>query len=282
MVRDEIKNLTQSEVLKNVHNLTDEELKYHGIKRIPFDEIPAVYVDDIEEYAKANGYLNQEEYNERINNAMAGVKDIEHLEQPESLQEFLRSLSAMRRKLRRDFTRGENKDLEVLVKGWEEYYKELERFKEFPNIDDSLEEDKEKFRVKFKECRSYEELEELEEWWDDRHPHIAPEYDITAEEFCDRFHFVRLEEALARIGNPINAEADNDIPYYDMTIEEYRQRFNTTSYEAMRKRMSTPKNVPSEELLPVPESDREQEEFIEQCRRELEARVEELRLKRQQ
>ena len=55
MVRDEIKNLTQSEVLKNANNITDEELKYHGIKRIPFDEIPAVYVDDIKEYAKSIG-----------------------------------------------------------------------------------------------------------------------------------------------------------------------------------------------------------------------------------
>ena len=49
MVRDEIKNLTQGEVLKNANNLTGEELRYHGIKRIPFDEIPAVYVDDIED-----------------------------------------------------------------------------------------------------------------------------------------------------------------------------------------------------------------------------------------
>ena len=103
MVRDEIKNLTQGEVLKSANNLTDEELRCHGIKRIPFDEIPAVYVDDIEEYANSIGYLSQVEYNERINNAMAGIKDIEHSEQPESLQEILKSLAAKRRKLHEDF-----------------------------------------------------------------------------------------------------------------------------------------------------------------------------------
>ena len=258
MVRDEIKNLTQSEVLKNVNNLTDEELKYHGIKRIPFDEIPAVYVDDIEEYAKANGYLNQEEYNERINNAMAGVKDIEHLEQPESLQEFLKSLSAMRRKLRRDFTRGENEDLEVLVKGWEEYYKELERIKEFPNIDDSLEEDKEIFNTKFKYCQTYEELEELEEWWKDRHPHITPEYDVPSEEFCERFGLVDLEDIWEK------HFGDTPIPGID-----YEVTGQEISDECIEQKLCN-------------ESDREQEEFIEQCRRELEARVKELRIKRLQ
>ena len=208
----------------SLHKLTDKELEKGGWKMSSFDEIPRIKVDDIEEYAKANGYLNQEEYNERINNAMAGVKDIEHLEQPESLQEFLRSLSAMRRKLRRDFTRGENEDLEVLVKGWEEYYKELERINEFPNIDDSLEEDKEKFRVKFKECRSYEELEELEEWWDDKHPHIIPEYDITAEEFCERVHFVTLEEALARIGKVDNDVIDKELDGLRDEIDEIRRK----------------------------------------------------------
>lgn len=49
---------------------TIEELRaYYDC--MPFDEIPGIYVDDIDEYAKANGYLTQEEYNQRINNAMA-------------------------------------------------------------------------------------------------------------------------------------------------------------------------------------------------------------------
>ena len=50
---------------ERLHLLTEEELKNRGWEMRPFDEIPRIYVDDIDEYAKANGYLTQEEYNQR-------------------------------------------------------------------------------------------------------------------------------------------------------------------------------------------------------------------------
>ena len=250
MVRDEIKNLTQSEVLKNVNNLTDEELKYHGIKRIPFDEIPAVYVDDIEEYAKANGYLNQEEYNERINNAMAGVKDIEHLEQSESPQEILKSLATKRRKLHEDFRKLEtNEDMENLQRDWEEYHQQVETLKEIPNIDETLEEDKIELNLRLAKCQNYNDFRELSEWWSDRHPHIIPEYDIASEEFCERFGLVDLEDIWERhFGDTPILGIDYDVTSQEIVDVGTEQEFCN-------------------------DADREQEEFIEQCRRELEARV---------
>lgn len=259
MVRDEIKNLTQSEVLKNVNNLTDEELKYHGIKRIPFDEIPAVYVDDIEEYAKANGYLNQEEYNERINNAMAGVKDIEHLEQPESLQEILKSLAAKRRKLHEDFRKLEtDEDMENLQRDWEEYDQQVEALKEIPNIDATLQVDEIELNIKLAKCQNYNDFRELSEWWSDRHPHIIPHYDISLEELERRFGFVSYEDIWKK------HFGDTPIPGID-----YEVTGQEISDECIEQELCN-------------ESDREQEEFIEQCRRELEARVKELRIKRLQ
>lgn len=62
--------LTDAEVIANLHNMTDEELQRIGIKRMSFADAPCIEVDDIEEYAKANGYVDQEEYNKRINSAM--------------------------------------------------------------------------------------------------------------------------------------------------------------------------------------------------------------------
>ena len=259
MVRDEIKNLTQSEVLKNANNLTDEELKYHGIKRIPFDEILAVYVDDIEEYAKSIGYLSQAEYNERINNAMAGVKDIEHSEQPESLQEILKSLAAKRRKLYEDFRKLVTyEDMENLQRDWGEYDQQVEALKEIPNIDATLEEDKIELNIKLAKCQNYNDFRELSEWWSDRHPHIIPHYDISLEELERRFGFVSYEDIWKK------HFGDTPIPGID-----YEVTGQEISDECIEQELCN-------------ESDREQEEFIEQCRRELEARVKELRIKRLQ
>lgn len=190
---------------------------------------------------------------------MAGVKDIEHSEQPESLQEILKSLASKRRKLHEDFRKLEtDEDMENLQRDWDEYDQQVEALKEIPNIDETLEEDKIELNIKLAKCQNYNDFRELSEWWSDRHPHIIPHYDISLEEFERRFGFVSYEDIWKK------HFGDTPIPGID---------YEVTSQEIV--------DVGTEQVF-CNESDREQEEFIEQCRRELEARVEELRLKRQQ
>lgn len=62
--------LKKEDVIKNSNILTEQELHRFGLKRMSFVDAPGIEVDDIEEYARANGYINQDEYNKRINNAM--------------------------------------------------------------------------------------------------------------------------------------------------------------------------------------------------------------------
>lgn len=62
--------MTDAELLKNMNNMTEEELRQYGYRRVPFDELPSIEVDDMEEYARAHGYINQEEYNKWLNNLL--------------------------------------------------------------------------------------------------------------------------------------------------------------------------------------------------------------------
>ena len=190
---------------------------------------------------------------------MAGVKDIEHLEQPESLQEILKSLATKRRKLHEDFRKLEtDEDMENLQRDWEEYHQQVEALKEIPNIDETLEEDKIELNIRLAKCQNYNDYMELGDWWLDRHPHIIPHYDISLEEFERRFGFVSYEDIWEK------HFGDTPIPGID---------YEVTGQEIV--------DVGTEQVF-CNEEDREQEEFIEQCRRELEARVKELRLKRLQ
>ena len=67
----ENKKMTRAEVLKNLDRMTDEELRQYGIRKMSFDEVPcSIEVDNIEEYARAHGYINQEEYNKWLNNLL--------------------------------------------------------------------------------------------------------------------------------------------------------------------------------------------------------------------
>lgn len=50
--------------------LLKEEMIKDGWKEVTFEELPCIKVDNIEEYARSNGFLTQEEYNNRIKNAM--------------------------------------------------------------------------------------------------------------------------------------------------------------------------------------------------------------------
>ena len=193
------KNLTEAEVMERLHLLTEEELKNGGLEMRPFDEIPEIYVDDIDEYAKANGYLTQEEYNQRINNAMAvcsespkkfhGPEDLTD----ENFERFCQEIDELRKKA--------DKENRLLTKTEKPKFKSIEEI-----------------------CKYYNAVP-FEEW---------------ERQMMDRLDRCPLETL----------------------TEEQRQHFDNS--------------------LAQFESDREQEEFIEQCRRELEARVEELRRKRQQ
>lgn len=63
--------MTDAELLKNINNMTEEELREYGYRRVSFDKIPpCIEVDNIEEYARAHGYINQEEYNKWLNNLL--------------------------------------------------------------------------------------------------------------------------------------------------------------------------------------------------------------------
>ena len=64
------RKMTDAEVMDNLHLMTEEELQEYGWRRVPFDEIPRIKVDNIEEYARTHGYINQEEYNKWLNNLL--------------------------------------------------------------------------------------------------------------------------------------------------------------------------------------------------------------------
>ena len=63
-------NIIKWDLLKNKNSLTEEELRQYGHRMVPFDELPYIEVDDVEEYARAHGYINQEEYNKWLNNLL--------------------------------------------------------------------------------------------------------------------------------------------------------------------------------------------------------------------
>ena len=63
-------NITKWELLKKLDSLTEEELRQYGHRKVSFDELPSIEVDDMEEYARAHGYINQEEYNKWLNNLL--------------------------------------------------------------------------------------------------------------------------------------------------------------------------------------------------------------------
>ena len=51
--------------------LLEEQLRIAGYKEYTIENGPCIEIEgSIEEYARMNGYLNQEEYNNLINNAM--------------------------------------------------------------------------------------------------------------------------------------------------------------------------------------------------------------------
>ena len=67
-------NTIKWDLLKNKNSLTEEELREelrkYGHRKLSFEELPYIEVDDVEEYARAHGYINQEEYNKWLNNLL--------------------------------------------------------------------------------------------------------------------------------------------------------------------------------------------------------------------
>ena len=98
---------------------------------------------------------------------------------------------------------------------------------------------------------------------------------MSHEEFC-----AVIEESNEYVRKKFDKSKGQETPRFN-TIEELRAYYNCIPYEEAVKNMNKLFDEYDEPEFHN-ESDREQEEFIEQCRRELEARVEELRQKRQQ
>lgn len=174
------------------------------------------------------------------------------------VDDILKELAQKRRALHEEFRSIETQeDIDRLEKGWEEYHQQVEALKDIPKIDDTLEEDKIKLNIMLGKCQTQEDFMELREWWDDRQPHIIPNYDISEEEFKRRFGFVSLEEIWEK------HFGDTPMPGRD--------------YAVLPSLMST-KNISGKFPMEQEDEDKEQAEFIGQCRRELEARVIELRI----
>ncbi|MBQ1225238.1 MAG: hypothetical protein IIX82_04670 [Alistipes sp.] len=66
----------KKDALKNIGLLTEDELRHYGLRKISFDDIPCIEVDDFDEYIRQNGYLTQDEYNNKINNALIKCNSI--------------------------------------------------------------------------------------------------------------------------------------------------------------------------------------------------------------
>ena len=66
----------KKDALKNIGLLTEDELHHYGLRKISFDDIPCIEVDDFDEYIRQNGYLTQDEYNNKINNALIKCNSI--------------------------------------------------------------------------------------------------------------------------------------------------------------------------------------------------------------
>ena len=98
---------------------------------------------------------------------------------------------------------------------------------------------------------------------------------MTREEYC-----ALIEERNEYVRKKFDQSKGAEAPRFN-TIEEFRAYYNCIPFEEAVKNMNKLFDEYDEPEFHN-ESDREQEEFIEQCRRELEARVEELRQKRQQ
>jgi hypothetical protein len=173
------------------------------------------------------------------------------------VDDILKELAQKRRALHEEFRSIETQeDIYRLEKGWEEYHQQVEALKDIPKIDDTLEEDKIKLNIMLGKCQTQEDFMELREWWDDRHPHIIPNYDISEEEFKRRFGFVSLEEIWEK------HFGDTPMPGRDYAVLPSPDEHEEYEEEVSREQE---------------DEDKEQAEFIGQCRRELEARVIELR-----
>ena len=98
---------------------------------------------------------------------------------------------------------------------------------------------------------------------------------MTREEYC-----ALIEESNEYVRKKFEQSKEQEAPRFN-TIEELRAYYNCIPLDEAVKNMNKLFDELDEPEFHN-EADREQEEFIEQCRRELEARVEELRLKRQQ
>lgn len=98
---------------------------------------------------------------------------------------------------------------------------------------------------------------------------------MTHEEFC-----AVIEASNEYVRQKFEQSKEQEAPRFN-TIEELRAYYNCIPFDDFVNNANKLFDELDEPEIHN-ESDREQEEFIEQCRRELEARVEELRIKRLQ